>query len=52
MVGYRLACTGCSFSTVVNGDVEAVYDAIESHQAKCAFAPREDRVGFEVASSH
>lgn len=49
---YRLTCTDCSFSASVNGDVDAVFDAIESHQADRVFDPGEHRVDFEVIGSH
>lgn len=52
MDGYRLACTACSFSTVVDGDVDAVFDAIEAHQADFDADPEAHLVDFEVTSSH
>lgn len=30
---YDLNCTDCPFTSVVEGDVYAVFDAIETHQA-------------------
>lgn len=29
---YDLTCTSCSFTAVVEGDTDDVYDAIEAHQ--------------------
>lgn len=48
---YRLACTACSFSTVVAGDVEAVYDEIEAHQAEFESDREVHLVDFEVIGS-
>lgn len=31
---YELACTDCSFAAVIAGDVDAVFDAIDAHQAE------------------
>ena len=49
---YRLTCTDCTFSTVVTGDVDAVYDAIEAHQADWASGPGAHRVDFQLVGSH
>ena len=32
MVTFELNCTSCTFSTVVEGDVESVHDRIEDHR--------------------
>lgn len=31
---YDLTCTDCPFTTVVDGDTDDVYDAIDAHQAE------------------
>lgn len=45
---YQLTCTDCSFSTVEDGGIDAVFDAIEAHRAAFATDPSDHFVEFEL----
>lgn len=41
MVLFEINCTTCSFSTVIEGDVDAVSDQIEEHRADVTGDPED-----------
>lgn len=44
---YRLTCTDCPFETVVDVDVDTVFDVIEEHQTEYEADRSEHLVDFE-----
>lgn len=47
MSEYHLTCTACSFTTVVEGDFDEMFDRIEEHQADYGADPMDHFVEFE-----
>lgn len=48
---YELACTDCSFTTVVEGSIDELFDVIESHQEAVDAHHADHFVNFESLSA-
>lgn len=48
---YDLSCTECSFTTVVEGDDQDVFEVIDTHQEEAADPANEHFVNFEARLS-
>jgi hypothetical protein len=48
---YDLSCTECSFTTVVEGDDQDVYEVIDTHQEEAADPANEHFVNFQARLS-
>lgn len=44
---YELSCSDCSFTTIVEGDIDELFDVIESHQAEADGHYADHFVNFE-----
>ena len=45
---YELTCTDCAFTTMVEGDIDELYDVIEAHQDRMRNSPANHAVDFEA----
>ena len=48
---YELRCTDCAFTTTFSGEIDALYDVLDSHQERMASSPDEHFVDFEATPS-
>jgi hypothetical protein len=48
MAKYRLDCSKCIFSVVIDGSVGDVFDAIDQHQAEADGDMMDHHVNFEL----
>lgn len=48
---YELSCTDCSFTTVIAGDIDEIFDAIDDHQAEVRDHHADHFVNFEALAN-